>query len=306
MRRLSLTLPPRLARHATVLLLAAGLDACGVSSPTPPGGDLPAQPQAVSPVGNQQVTSDSPTFTVRNARGYDAGQATYTFRLITGSGKEIAGVSVPAGSGTTVAAFAGALPRSMTLSWVATARGSMGEVSSAPAQFRTVTVACLSGRDAYAKSVVDSFLPACSLANNRYNDPREVLGPPDAGVLASGLFFGFMSLGEKGYVTVDMESCAVDQAGPDVRVFQSVGMEPVTLYAAGSPMGPFLLLESRKECGTRLPGVFSRYCDFDLAAGEVQEARYFRIEDGEIFPCPGDTDSEGADIDAIQIIHQRP
>ena len=290
-----------------MLLWAAGLAACGGASPTSPGGGgLPAQPQAVSPVGNQQVTSDSPSFTVRNASGFDAGQANYTFRVLTASGRQLNSITVPAGSGTTVATFASALPRSMTLSWVVTARNSTAEVSSAPAQFRTVSVACLSGRDPYAKSVVGFFLPACSLANNRYNDPREVLGPPNAGQFASGLFFGFMSLGEKGHVTVDMEGCAVDQPGADVRVFQSVGLEPVTLYAAGSPTGPFLLLESRKECGTRLPGVFSRYCDFDLAAGEVPEARYFRIEDGEIFPCPGDTDSEGADIDAIQILHQKP
>ena len=30
-------------------------------------------------------------------------------------------------------------------------------------------------------------------------------------------------------------------------------------------------------------------CEFDLALGEVQEARYLRIEDGELYPCPGTT-----------------
>ena len=43
--------------------------------------------------------------------------------------------------------------------------------------------------------------------------------------------------------------------------------------------------------------------DFDLGAAEIQEARYFRIQDGELFPCPGDTVTEGADIDAIEILH---
>lgn len=309
MRRLSQTKRPSvLHRRLAALAVAAGLIACGGSAPTSPGGgSLPAQPEAVSPAAGTQLATDTPTFTVRNARGFDAGQATYTFRVATASGaREIATVTVSAGSGTTSATFAAPLPRGMTLTWVATASRPGSEVSSSPAQFRTVAVACLSGRDAYAKSVVDFFLPPCSLMNNRYNDPREVLGPPDAGQLASGEFFGFMSLGERGYVTVDMEGCTVDEPGPDVRVFQTVGMEPVTLYAAGTPSGPFQLLEARKPCGTRLPGVGSRYCDFDLASPEVQEARYFRIEDGEIFPCPGDTDSEGADIDAIQILHPKP
>ena len=39
-------------------------------------------------------------------------------------------------------------------------------------------------------------------------------------------------------------------------------------------------------CGKRIPGTRPlRYCDFDLADGEVQEARYFKIEDGELYPC---------------------
>jgi hypothetical protein len=119
------------------------------------------------------------------------------------------------------------------------------------------------------------------------------------------MFHGFLSLGYKGYVTVDMEGCAVDGPGADVRVFQSVSREPVTLYAAGSPEGPFELLEARKDCGARLPGVFSRYCDFDLAAAEASAARYFRIEDGEHTPCEDATTvTEGADIDAIEILRQ--
>ncbi len=298
--------PSALARLLAASFLAAGLGSCG-SPTTPDGGNLPPQPVPMSPVGGTQVTTDNPTFTVQNARGFDAGQATYTFRLVGGAGgQEIAAATVPAGSGTTSMTFAAPLPRGATLSWSVIAHSATSDVSSSSAQFRTVSPTCLSPRGPYAKSVVDYFLPACSLANNRYNNPQAVLGPPDAGQLPSGVYFGFMSLGEKGFVTVDMEACAVDDPGPDVRVYQSVGMEPVTLYAAGAPAGPFLLVQSRLSCGTRLGSLFSRYCDFDLASAQIQQARYFRIEDGEIFPCPGDTDSEGADIDAIEILHQTP
>lgn len=170
------------------------------------------------------------------------------------------------------------------------------------------SVACLSGRDPFAKSVVEAFLPVCERMPNIYNDPREVLGPPNAGGFGPFNWTGFVSLGEGGHVTVDMEACAVDEPGADVRVYQAVGSEPVTLYASGRPEGPFALIESRKPCGTRFEGsAVIRFCDFDLAAGGVQEARYFKVEDGELFPCKdADTPSEGADIDAVQILHQKP
>jgi hypothetical protein len=103
-----------------------------------------------------------------------------------------------------------------------------------------------------------------------------------------------------------MEACAADLPGPDVRVYQFVSSEPVTLYAAGAPGGPFQLLEYRLRCGLRVAGGTGqqRYCDFDLAAAEILEARYFKVEDGELFDiCPGGTPSEGADIDAVEILH---
>jgi hypothetical protein len=89
-------------------------------------------------------------------------------------------------------------------------------------------------------------------------------------------------------------------------VYQSVSQEPVTLYGSRRPEGPFTLVGWRVACGLTLPGVFSHYCDFDLAAGPLREARFFKIEDGEHYPCPGDTVTEGADIDAIEILHQTP
>ncbi|MBI3932426.1 MAG: hypothetical protein HY317_03355 [Acidobacteria bacterium] len=294
-----------LARVAACLLvLAAG----GCGSPTGPSDELPAQPQAISPAEGARATSDTPTLSVRNARGYDSGQAQYTFRVFNAGGTRelVDPVTVPAGRTTTAATLTTPLPRSLTVTWSVTAKGLAGEVTSTRFTFRTVAVECSSGRDPYAKAVVEWFVPACSLAQNIYNDPLEVLGPPDAGGRAPDMFFGFMSLGYQGHVTVDMEGCAVDGPGPDVRIYQTASREEVTLFAAGRPDGPFVLLEKEKRCGTPSDGLYSNHCDFDLATAELEEARYFRIEDGELFPCPGDTVTEGADIDAIQILHQKP
>ena len=64
----------------------------------------------------------------------------------------------------------------------------------------------------------------------------------------------------------------------------------ITVYASSSPQGPFTLLGLREPCGTRSAGVFSMHCTFDLRSGGLSEARYLRVEDGEIYPClSGDT-----------------
>ncbi len=120
-------------------------------------------------------------------------------------------------------------------------------------------------------------------------------------------YLGIMSLGQGGYVTVDMGASAIDGPGDDVRVFQTQSGEPVTLYASTSSQGPFTLLGLRFDCRTRSPGLFSNHCDFDLHDGGLAEARYFKIEDGEIYPClGGGTLTEGADIDAIEILNLKP
>ena len=104
-----------------------------------------------------------------------------------------------------------------------------------------------------------------------------------------------------GRVTVDLGGCLRDRPGNDIRVFQAVSSEPVSVYVSPSPDGPFTLLEGRKSCGVRVNAV-QGYCDFDLADGQVAEARYVRVEDGELWPCPGGTRSEGADLDAVQVL----
>jgi hypothetical protein len=287
------------------MVLAGFVPACGTDVPPPP--DLPAQPVLIEPLGGAQVTSDTPVFKVQNAKGFDSGQAQYTFVITNASGtRTLQTFTIPAGAQKTAAIPPSKLPRSLNLTWSVTARGPQGTVTSPSATFRTPAVACVSGRDPYAKAVVDWFVPDCSLAVNLYNDPNEVLGRPDAGGQAPDDYFGFLSLGDTGYVTVDTETCAVDQPGNDVRIYQTTGREPVTLYASGSPDGPFTLVGSRVGCGLIDTRLFSHYCDFDLAEGGLEEARYFKIEDGEHYPCPGDTPTEGADIDAIQILHPKP
>jgi hypothetical protein len=161
--------------------------------------------------------------------------------------------------------------------------------------------ACTAPARAYGQTVTDSWIPACSLAQNIYDDPKAALGPPDAGGSGPASYTGFVSLGFGGYVTVDMGGCITDQAGSDVRVFQAVSVEPVSVYVSRSPEGPFTLVEPRKPCGERIDRV-KGYCDFDLATAGVRQARYVKVEDGELYPCPGDTVTEGVDLDAVQAL----
>jgi hypothetical protein len=287
------------------LLLAIALPYCGNDDGS---GDLGAKPVLVEPVNGVRVTTDSPTFTIRNAQGFDAGAASYTFRVaVSPTDREVATVTVAAGSGTTTIRFDKPLLRGALLTWRVTGRTPSGsEVISDSTTFRLPAVACMSGQGPFAKAVVDSWLPACSAATNTYNDPRDAVGAPDAGGPTGGPYFGFMSLGDGGHVTLDMQGCAVNGAGDDVRVYQAVSGEPVTLYASGTADGPYVLVEFRKFCGNRIAGFYSRMCTFDLGLAGLEEARYFRVEDGELFPCPGGTDSEGADIDAVEILNAKP
>jgi len=162
-------------------------------------------------------------------------------------------------------------------------------------------VACTGTPSAYAVAVVDSWIPACSLAQNIYNDPHAALGPPDSTGHGPASYSGFVSLGFGGHVTLDLGGCITDRPGPDIRVFQSVSGEAVSVYVSTGPNGPFTLVEALKGCGNPYSGI-QGYCDFDLAAAGITQARYVRVEDGELFPCPGGTVTEGADLDAIQAL----
>jgi len=159
----------------------------------------------------------------------------------------------------------------------------------------------------YAQSVVDWWLPQCSLQRNGYNNPQEVLGPPDAANLGGkDNYRGIMSMGQGGFVVVDMGVEAVDGNGPDVRVYQETSQEEVTVYASDSPGGPFTLIGLRISCGIRTPGLAANHCDFDLRTGGLSQARYLKVEDGEGYPClAGDTITEGPDIDAVEVLNAR-
>ena len=161
--------------------------------------------------------------------------------------------------------------------------------------------ACTGTPSAYARAVVDSWLPACSLAQDIYNDPQSALGPPDAAGSGPVSYSGFVSLGFGGHVTLDLGGCLNDRPGADLRVFQAVSSEPVSVYVSSAAGGPYTLVEALKACGTLFSGI-QNYCDFDLASAGVTQARYVRVEDGELFPCPGGTKTEGADLDAVQVL----
>jgi hypothetical protein len=177
-----------------------------------------------------------------------------------------------------------------------------GSTDPSPTPTPTATPnACATAPSVYAKAVPGWWIPACSLSHNIYNDPSEALGAPNAAGTGPASYTGFISLGFGGHVTVDMGGCISDKAGADLRVFQAVSSEPVTVYVSLAPTGPFTLLEARKPCGNRVDRV-KGYCDFDLATAGVAQARYVRVEDGEIFPCPGGTVTEGPDLDAVQAL----
>jgi hypothetical protein len=161
---------------------------------------------------------------------------------------------------------------------------------------------CATAPSEYGRSIAASWIPACSLAQNIYNDPAAAVGPPDAAGSGPDQFTGFVSLGFGGHVTVDLGGCISDLPGPDLRVYQTVSGEPVSVYVSTLREGPYTLIEARKECGEPYSGI-RRSCDFDIASGGVTRARYVRVEDGELFPCPGGTVSEGADLDAVEALH---
>ena len=131
------------------------------------------------------------------------------------------------------------------------------------------------------------------------------MGAPDAGGSGPRNFHGFVSLGFGGHVTLDLGGCIADRAGNDIRVYQAVSGEPLSVYVStvgDRPLhaAPALLPGVRNaRCPATAP---KGYCEFDLASSSVTQARYVRVEDAELYPCPCGTPSEGADLDAVQAL----
>ncbi len=272
--------------------------------PTPVAPDAPV---ASSPTDGGTVDSQTPTFVVVNAKGFDAGQATYEFVVLALPGGSVVQdiKDVPAGASRTQVTATAPLDRGRAYQWKAVGHAGERQVESKPAAF-DVSVPCTAG-DPYAKAVIDVFLTQCTQRTNRrpFLDPSNVLGPPDARGNTEASYSGILSLGQDGYVTVDMGVCISDQDGPDLRVFQYIQFEGVGVDVAGSPDGPWVDL-GVKPCGDGGTGDRSNHCDFDLAGTGLKTARYVRVSDAENFPCErATTRSEGADIDAVQALHTR-
>ena len=94
---------PRGPRAALVALALVGaLGSCGDDNNPEAPDVLPPQPELVEPTSGATLSTDTPIFTVRNANGFDSGQADYTFWVtVASTDRHVAMVTVPAGSGTT-------------------------------------------------------------------------------------------------------------------------------------------------------------------------------------------------------------
>jgi hypothetical protein len=292
------------AAAAVVTAAAAGCHRHGPTTTTPVAPDAPV---LVKPADGATADGPTPTFAVVNARGFEAGQATYEF-VVTAEpdGAVVEDIKdVPAGAVQTETASSTPLDLGRAYHWKAVAHAGDRQVESKTGAF-DVAVPCLPGSP-YAKSVVDLYLTECTQRTNRRAllNPSNVLGPPDARGSSDATYAGILSLGQDGYVTVDMGVCIADQEGPDLRVFQYVQFEGVGVDVSGSPGGPWVDL-GVKPCGDGGTGDNSNHCDFDLAGTGLRTARYVRVSDAENFPCErAGTRSEGADIDAVQALHVR-
>ncbi len=56
-----------------------------------------------------------------------------------------------------------------------------------------------------------------------------------------------------------------------------------------------------RQCGERINASRGTATSTSPSGG-VTQARYVRVEDGELYPCPGGTASEGADLDAVRAL----
>ena len=79
------------------------------------------------------------------------------------------------------------------------------------------------------------------------------------------------------------------------------GLPPVA-----DPLYPSLGVSLAGQLG-KLPNKIIQVGEESVAADAgIDETRYYRVQDGELFPCPGGTESEGADIDAVEVLNPSP
>ncbi len=137
---------------------------------------------------------------------------------------------------------------------------------------------------------------------NRYTDPSEALGLPNAGafVPSSRNYYGFVSLGIDGSIVLRMSLPVADGSGNDIRVYQSVSNEPLEVWVSPSMTEEFVSL-GIKNCGRR-GGGFDQYCEFDIQDSGYKSIRYVFIKDKQRTQIPDIYcyESAGADIDAVQ------
>lgn len=137
---------------------------------------------------------------------------------------------------------------------------------------------------------------------NRYTDPSEALGSPNAGVFVPGSrnYYGFVSLGIDGSIVLRMALPVADGIGADIRVYQSVSNEPLEVWVSPSMTEEFVSL-GIKNCG-RPGGAFNQYCEFDIKDSGYNAIRYVFIKDKQRTQIPNIYcyESAGADIDAVQ------
>lgn len=159
----------------------------------------------------------------------------------------------------------------------------------------------------YAYRVVETHYEC--LSRNRYTDPSQALGSPDARELGEDTFSGITSLGVNGYIILEMGRCVKNGSGADIRVYQTVSYEGVEVQVAESRQGPWVSLGMR-FCGETTPGLFSNHCDFDLSDGALSQARFVKVIDHicnshpYLCGCNLQTvQTPGADIDAVEALH---
>jgi hypothetical protein len=85
-----------------------------------------------------------------------------------------------------------------------------------------------------------------------------------------------------------------------------VANEAVEVQVAQSENGPYISL-GMKNCGDAGPN-FSNSCDFDLAGSGLNNIRFVKVFDREVFTFPGVAcdnagSSPGADLDAVEVLH---